>query len=184
MELKTKIIALSACLGLFSSAAFAAITGTSSVQATFVTTIEAGTCSAQVQNAAGAPATEIGFGDVFKSDLSNKTRAEVFKIVFSSCAGVKSADVQATPGAGSSCSAAGSTNFGANNATAFEIWQGKTPSGTQLNCTTPQTKNVAMTSGAGTYDLTSRIVVADGKTINNVTTGAVTSPVTFLITYQ
>jgi type 1 fimbria pilin len=49
MELKTKIIALSACLGLFSSVAFAAITGTSSVQATFVTTIEAGTCSAQVQ---------------------------------------------------------------------------------------------------------------------------------------
>ncbi|STR55893.1 Fimbrial protein YadL [Klebsiella oxytoca] len=40
---------------LFSAPSFAAITGTSSVSATFTSTIEAGTCTAQIQNASGQP---------------------------------------------------------------------------------------------------------------------------------
>lgn len=183
MELKTTVIALSVSLGLFSSVAFA-ITGTSSVSATFVTTVEAGTCNVQVQNAAGAQTSEIGFGDVFKSDIANKAREEAFKLVFSDCAGVKSATVQALAGAGGSCSSASSLNYGAGNSTAFELWKGNAATGTQLSCKSPQSETVTIASGTAIYDMSSRIVLADGKTINDVTTGAVTSPVMFLVTYQ
>lgn len=183
MEFKPTIFALSV-LGLVSTAASATITGTSSVSATFNTTIEAGTCIAQVQNTSGSPTSQISFGDVFKSDLANKTREEAFKIAFTGCAGVSSAAIRATTGAGGSCSSASSLNFGANNNTAFELWKGDSANGTQLSCKSPQTETVTISSGTATYDLSSRIVVADGKTVADVTTGSVTSPVTFLVTYQ
>ncbi|HGH4679005.1 MULTISPECIES: fimbrial protein [Enterobacter] len=183
MEFKSTLFALSV-LGLLSTTASATITGTSSVSATFNSTIEAGTCIAQVQNASGSLTSQINFGDVFKSDLINKTREEAFKIAFTGCAGVASATIRATTGAGGSCSSAASLNFGANNNTAFELWKDNSATGTQLSCKSPQTETVTISSGAATYNLSTRIVVADGKSIADVTTGSVTSPVTFLVTYQ
>lgn len=51
MKMKpSTLIALAVSAGLFSGAA-SAITGTSSVKATFTSTIEAGTCTAQIQDA-------------------------------------------------------------------------------------------------------------------------------------
>lgn len=100
MNIKSStLIALAISSGLF-SAASSAITGTTSVQATFTSTVEAGTCTAQIQNSGGQQITTLPFGDVFKSDLVAQSRSEPFKIVFSSCAGVKTASVQATTGAG------------------------------------------------------------------------------------
>ena len=71
------------------SVCLSAITGTTSVQATFTSTIEAGTCNAEIQDASGAPISILPFGDVFKSDLVSQNRTGAFKIAFTNCAGVK-----------------------------------------------------------------------------------------------
>jgi type 1 fimbria pilin len=179
------LIALAISAGLFSAAA-SAITGTTSVSGTFTSTIEAGTCTAQIQNASGNPISTLAFGDVFKSDLTAQSRSEPFKIAFSGCAGVKSASVQTTKGSGGNCSgdAKDGDSFDAGNAAAFEVWKGTAGSGTLLSCKTTSTQNVAISSGTGNMDLAARIVIANGKTIGDVTTGNVTAPVTFVVTYQ
>lgn len=92
-----------AMTAILPSVCLSAITGTTSVQATFTSTIEAGTCNAEIQDASGAPISILPFGDVFKSDLVSQNRTGAFKIAFTNCAGVKNASVQATPGAGGSC---------------------------------------------------------------------------------
>ena len=101
MKMTLLVLAITATLP---SVALSAITGTTSVQATFTSTIEAGTCNAEIQNASGAPIDNLQFGDVFKSDLVSQSRRETFKIAFTNCAGVKNAAIQAMPGAGGSCS--------------------------------------------------------------------------------
>ncbi|AXF60543.1 fimbrial protein [Leclercia sp. W6] len=184
MKHHAAIFTLALCCGLFSTLASAEIKGTSSLTATFVTTIIPGTCNASVKNAAGEDATDINFGDVFKSDLINKSRVEAFKINFTNCSGVVSAKVTATPGAGGACSTATSDKFGATHNVAFEIWKGTAGAETQLSCKNPVAQVVKLTPGSGSLDMNARIVIADDKTIGDVTTGTVTSPVTFTVTYQ
>lgn len=184
MKYHAALFALALSAGLFSTAASAAIVGTSSLNATFVTTVIPGTCTASVKDAAGEEATDINFGDVFKSDLINKSRTEAFKVNFSNCSGVLSAQVTAMPGAGGTCSTATSDNFGATHNVAFEIWKGTADVGTKLSCKTQPQQNVTIAAGSGSLDMNARIVIADDKTIGDVTTGAVTSPVTFTVTYQ
>lgn len=179
------LIALAVSAGMLSAAANA-ITGTTSVSGTFTSTIEAGTCTAQIQNASGNPISTLAFGDVYKSDLTAQSRSEPFKIAFSGCAGVKSASVQTTKGTGGNCSgdAKDGDSFDAGNAAAFEVWKDTAGNGTLLSCKTTPTQNVTISSGTGKMDLAARIVIAKGKTISNVTTGNVTAPVTFVVTYQ
>lgn len=179
------LIALAVSAGMFTSAA-SAITGTTSVSGTFTSTIEAGTCTAQVQNAAGTAISTLAFGDVYKSDLTAQSRSEPFKIAFSGCAGVKSASVETTKGTSGNCSgdAKDGDSFDAGNSAAFEVWKGTAGSGTLLSCKTTSKQNVTISSGTGTMDLAARIVIAKGKTISNVTTGNVSAPVTFVVTYQ
>ncbi|OXM27589.1 fimbrial protein [Salmonella enterica] len=186
MNKKTStLLALAVSTGLFSIAANA-ITGTTSVQATFTSTVEAGTCTAQIQNAGGQVITTLPFGDVFKSDLVAQSRSEPFKIVFSGCAGVKSASVQATPGAGGGCTGPNTDgdSFSAGNATGFEVWKGVAASGTLLNCNTKPVQNVSISSASAAVDMAARIVIAKSRTIADVTAGNVSAPVTFVVTYQ
>jgi len=179
------LIALAVSTGLFSAAA-SAITGTSSVQATFTSTIEAGTCTAQIQSAAGQPISTLAFGDVFKSDLVNQTRSEPFKIAFSGCAGVKSATIQAIPGSGGGCSGpnVNGPSFAAGHGTGFEVWKGVPDSGFLMNCNDKSQQNILIGGGTATVDMAARIVIAFERNINNVTTGDVSAPVTFVVTYQ
>ncbi|MEG1209895.1 MAG: fimbrial protein [Leclercia sp.] len=172
------------CTGLFSSVACADIVGTSSLNATFTTTIVPGTCTATVKNAEGIEATDINFGSVFRSELINKSRTQAFSVDLSNCSGVAYALITAIPGAGGACSTAGSDNFGASNNVAFEIWQDATDTGTKLSCTTQPKINIKTTAGDSRLSMNARIVIADAKTINDVTTGPVTAPVTFTVTYQ
>ncbi|MFX4313942.1 fimbrial protein, partial [Enterobacter sp. 63] len=171
---------------LFSGMANAAITGTSSAEMTFVSTVTAGTCTAKLSNGAGTEATEIAFGDVYKSDLVNKTRVEPLKISFTNCSGVTKATVVAKPGAGGVCSgdAHDGDSYSGGLATGFEVWSGAVDTGLMMSCKTPPAaQEVTITSGAGEFPMNSRIVIGKGKTIANVGTGAVTAPVTFTITY-
>ncbi|EDT6764214.1 fimbrial protein [Salmonella enterica] len=179
------LLALAVSTGLFSLTANA-ITGTSSVQATFTSTIGAGTCVAQIQDTSGQSISTLAFGDVFKSDLISQSRNEPFKIAFSNCAGVKSATVKAIKGAGGTCSGAGLTgdSFAAGNETGFEVWKGTAGTGTLLSCNTTPVQNVTISGATTNLDMAARIVIASGKTIADVTTGDVSAPVTFVVTYQ
>ncbi|HBM3041823.1 TPA: fimbrial protein [Klebsiella oxytoca] len=171
---------------LFSAPSFAAITGTSSVSATFTSTIEAGTCTAQIQNASGQPVSTLDFGDVFKSDLVKQSRSEPFKVAFTDCAGVKSAKYQVIPGSGGCCSGPSSNgdSFAGGNSTGFEVWQGESGTGTLLSCNTKPSQTLAISGSSLNVDFSSRIVIAKDRKIANVTAGSVSSPVTFVITYQ
>lgn len=166
-------------------AATAQADGTASVKATFTSTVEAGTCTAVIQNDSGATITALDFGNVYKSDLTAQSRVEPLKIAFTQCVGVASASVQATPTSGGcSGSSSNGNSFPAGNGVAFEVWNGTAGTGTLMDCNKKPAQTVKMTSGSGTLGMNSRIVIASGRTIADVTTGAVSSSVTFLITYQ
>ncbi|EOZ9387644.1 fimbrial protein [Enterobacter bugandensis] len=175
-----------AMTAILPSVCLSAITGTTSVQATFTSTIEAGTCNAEIQDASGAPISILPFGDVFKSDLVSQNRTGAFKIAFTNCAGVKNASVQATPGAGGACTgnAKNGNSYAAGHNVGFEIWKGSVDSGSLLNCATAPTSIVNLSNGAGKFEMDARIVIAKDKTISDVTTGSVSAPVTFIVTYQ
>lgn len=186
MNMKASTLIALAISGSLFAAGANAITGTTSVKATFTSTVEAGTCSAQIQSAGGQPISTLAFGDVYKSELVAKTRSEPFKIAFSDCAGVKSASITATPGAGSGCSGTQGKgdSFAAGHVTAFEVWKGQADSGTLMSCNSRNVQTVSLDSAAANVDMVARIVVASGRSINDVTTGDVSAPVTFVVTYQ
>ncbi|WP_194207777.1 fimbrial protein [Superficieibacter sp. 1612_C1] len=186
MKLNSTFIALSVSALLFPGMASAAITGTTSVEMTVKTKIVSGTCTAKVLNDAGTASTEIAFGDVYKSDLVNKTRVEPLKISFTNCSGVTKATVAAAKGAGGECSgtAKNGDSFSGGLATGFEIWSGVVDTGLLLSCNTPPAaQEVPITNGKGEFPMNSRIVIGQGQAIADVGTGAVTAPVTFTIAY-
>jgi len=186
MKLNSAFIALSVSAILFSGMANATITGTGSVEMDFVTTVTSGTCTAKLVNNAGTETTQIAFGDVFKSDLVNKTRVEPLKITFSNCSGVTKAAVTAAKGAGGECSGTSKNgdSYSGGLATGFEIWSGTVDTGVLMSCNTPPAaQEITIAGGAGEMPMNSRIVVGQGQTINDVGAGAVTAPVTFTVTY-
>lgn len=184
------LFALSVSAILFSGTA-SAITGTESVQMKFTSTVVTGTCTAKLVNSAGTEASEIPFGDVFRSDLTKKSRVEPLKIIFSNCSGVTTAKIFAQPGAGNNCSGSGSDDAafsgGHGSGVGFEVWSGSVDTGVLLNCGSAgnpaTTEEVTITNGTGELPMNSRIVLASGKTAENVKPGIVSAPVTFVVTY-
>ncbi|MBS3050064.1 fimbrial protein [Enterobacter mori] len=184
MKFNSAFIALSVSAILFSGMASATITGTGSVEMTFTTTVTSGTCTAEVLNGAGTASTEIAFGDVYKSDLVNKTRVEPLKISFTNCSGVTKAQVSAAKGAGGACGGGVGGSYSGGLATGFEIWSGVVDTGVLMSCNTPPAaQDVTITDGAGEFPMNSRIIIEEGKTIADVSAGAATAPVTFTVTY-
>ncbi|EAZ9631084.1 fimbrial protein [Salmonella enterica subsp. enterica serovar Typhimurium] len=184
MKFTSALITLSVSAVLFSGVVRAAITGTDSVQMTFKTTVTTGTCKAIVVNGDGKNVSTIGYGETYKSDLNKK--AMPLSIVFSNCSGVTIAEVEAKAGTGGTCSGDNldGDSYAAGLNTAFEIWGGDADTGVKLSCKTPPAaQEVTITNGAGTYPMTSRIVVANGKSLSDVTASDVTAPVTFVVTY-
>lgn len=187
MNFKSTFIALSVSALLFSGMASAAITGTGSVELTIKSKIVSGTCTAKVLNGAGTASSEIAFGDVYKSDVANKTRVEPLKIAFTNCSGVTKATVSAASSFGENgCSGphTDGDSYAAGLATGFEIWSGSVDTGVMLSCNTPPAaQEVTIADGSGEFPMNSRIVIAKDRNIADVGTGAVTAPVTFTITY-
>ncbi|MGV4090740.1 fimbrial protein [Citrobacter freundii] len=186
MKINMTYIALSVSALFFAGMANAAITGTSSLKMTFESKVVSGTCTAKLVNGAGTPASEIAFGDVYKSDLVNKTRVEPLKITFSDCSGVEKATVAAASTTGGKCSGTSfdGDSYGAGLATGFEVWSGQVDSGVMLKCKTqPAPQEVTIAGGVGEFPMNSRIVIGKGNTIADVGTGAASAPVTFTIAY-
>jgi len=187
---KLQLLILPAFLMSISTVSFAdAITGTSSVSATFTSTIEAGTCNLQVKNGAGVATSVVEFGAVFKSDLENKSRTENFSLAFSQCSGVTTAVVGTEISGGCSGPSSDGDSFpnsgGTAAATAVEIWKNSPDSGTQFSCINrATTQNIGIASASVDVPMTARMVVANGRTIADVTAGSFISPITFVVTYQ
>ncbi|EAO2685135.1 fimbrial protein [Salmonella enterica] len=186
MKVNSALLALSVSAILFSGMAEATITGTTSAQMIFTSTVVTGTCTAKLVNGAGAETAEIGFGDVYRSDLTQKSRIEALKIKFSACSGVTKATVVAKPGTNGGCSGPKSNggSFAAGHATAFEVWSGSVDTGVLLSCyAPPAAQEVTIANGVGEFPMNSRIVIANERTIGDVTEGTASAPVTFVVTY-
>jgi len=166
-----------------------ALAGTDSVNMTFESVIEAGTCTAQIKNSAGVAISELNFGNVYKSDLAANSRVEPFKLVFSGCSGVVKANYTAKPSSGSGCSGPSAdgpsfTGTGSAKAVAVELWKGEAGGGTALECKTRPQQQAEITGNGASVDMNARMVVAYQRSINDVTTGDVNVPVTFAVTYE
>jgi len=169
---------------LFSSFTFA-LTPTPSLVATFTTTVDAGTCNAEVQDSTGASTSDINFGDVYKSNLADDTMIKDFKISFSGCSGAHTADI--TTSITGSCSGSNFPNStGTSTNAEVEIWEGEPGEGSQFSCVNRSTTShsLSISSDSGNMSMSARMVIASGKTIDNVTAGSFIAPVTFLVTYQ
>lgn len=180
----TRVFSMITILTLFSPLALA-LTPTPSLMATFTSTVEAGTCDAQIQDATGKVTSNIDFGDIYKSDLANKNSVQDFNIVLTNCAGTQSANI--TTEITSGCAADSFPNDGGTSLNAeVEIWKGEPDTGTQFSCKNSSTtsQSLDLSSKSGNMTMSARMIIAPGKTLDDVTAGNFTSPVTFVITYQ
>ncbi|TBL78900.1 fimbrial protein [Obesumbacterium proteus] len=171
-------------LGITTSV-WADITGTDSVQATFNTTIVPGTCSAVIQNSAGAVVTTLDIGDVFKEELNDKSKITPFSIVLSNCSGVTRVNITTS---GGTCAVAGFTNSqdqGASKNAAVEFWHNQPDTGTQFACSTPATgQNVDISSMNLSVPMNARMIVAASKQVSDVVAGNFIASLNFVLTYQ
>lgn len=181
MKANLSINALSVSAILFSGMASAAITGTTSAEMTFVTTITTGTCTAKVYNGSTQTST-ISFGDIYTSDVGKMTKPLTIK--FTACNGVTAASVTAAAGSGGVCTGEAYTTPADTTNTGFEVWKGDAAdvTGNLMGCTTPPTtQKVTVSGGTAEFPMTSRIVAASGKT---PVPGAISAPVTFTVGYE
>ncbi|EFI1842414.1 fimbrial protein [Escherichia coli] len=176
---------------------------TTSASLTVNSNLTMGTCSAKVVDTSGAVIDTVVLGNVYISELVAKSKVQPFKIRFSDCAGLpgKSAQLVLAPrnngcAGGMPDTAAFSnklntTTDGGSNRAAVEVWTTTSPEGTgseQFNCYQRNVINVDLSNASTTqpydFDLSARMIIADGWTVNDVLPGRFLSPTTFTITYQ
>ncbi|EJF4694530.1 fimbrial protein [Salmonella enterica] len=192
MKFSTLLTVLPISAVFFCAAASAAIDGTDSVEMTFQAELTNTTCTAQITDAQGTPTNTINYGEVYKSEIAAKSRVVPFKIKFSACSGVDYVNFDTNPGAGGTCSGGTSGNAytaatadGSDSNAAFELWLYGLDEGVQLNCGSPLSlMNMSVRGSYAEYDIDSRLVLASGKSVSDVTNGDVSAPVTFVLTYQ
>ncbi|ECE5744118.1 fimbrial protein [Salmonella enterica subsp. salamae] len=192
MKFSTLLTVLPISAVFFCAAASAAIDGTDSVEMTFQAELTNTTCTAQITDAQGTPTNTINYGEVYKSEIAAKSRVVPFKIKFSACSGVDYVNFDTNPGAGGTCSGGTSGNAytaatadGSDSNAAFELWLYGLDEGVQLNCGSPfSLMNMSVRGSYAEYDIDSRLVLASGKSVSDVTNGDVSAPVTFVLTYQ
>ncbi|HCL5257371.1 TPA: fimbrial protein [Salmonella enterica] len=192
MKLSTILTVLPISAVFFCAAASAAIDGTDSVEMTFQAELTSTTCTAQIVDAQGVSTNIINYGEVYKSEIAAKSRVVPFKIKFSACSGVDYVNFDTNPGAGGTCSGGTSGNAytaatadHSDSNAAFELWLYGVDEGVQLNCGSPfSLMNMSVTKGEAEYDIDSRIVLASGKSVSDVTNGDVSAPVTFVLSYE
>lgn len=176
---------------------------TTSASLTVNSNLTMGTCSAKVMDTSNTEINTVAFNNVYISELAAKSKVQPFKIRFSDCAGLpgKSAQLVLAPRnigcAGATSNTAGfanklnSTTDGGSSRAAVEVWTTTTPGGSgseQFSCVQRNVINVNLSNASTTqpydFDLSARMIIADGRTVNDVLPGSFLSPTTFTITYQ
>ncbi|CAK1218920.1 TPA: fimbrial protein [Escherichia coli] len=181
-----------------------AYASTTSASLTVNSNLTMGTCSAQVLDSNNKATDTVALGNVYISEVAAKSKVQPFKIRFSDCAGLtgkKAQLVLAPNGIGMGC-AGGSSNTaafansiaagaGGSSRAAVEVWTTTTPEGNgsqQFSCVQRNVITVDLSNASTTqpydYDLSARMVTADGRPATDVLPGEFRSPTTFTITYQ
>ena len=177
---------------------------TTSASLTVNSNLTMGTCSAKVVDTSGAVIDTVVLGNVYISELVAKSKVQPFKIRFSDCAGLpgKSAQLVLAPRANVGCAGGwsntaafsnklSSTTEGGSSRAAVEVWTTTSPEGNgseQFNCYQRNVINVDLSNASTTqpydFDLSARMIIAEGWSVNDVLPGRFLSPTTFTITYQ
>ncbi|EOX8524459.1 fimbrial protein [Salmonella bongori] len=174
--------------------------GTNSLEMTVSTTITPSTCQATLHDDSGKANSIVDVGDVYISQLVNKTNSRAFSLVFSNCVGLAKKQATVTLTAKTGCDGASGGGNGFRNAlngsddaanVAAEVWTTSTPAGSgskQLSCASPtqQLVSLAQVSDETTVVLpfSARIVLASGSTIADLHTGSFSTQGLFTINYE
>ncbi|EKY4872307.1 fimbrial protein [Escherichia coli] len=203
--MKLKVIATliaTVAVGVSFNSNFASAS-TTSASLTVNSNLTMGTCSAQVLDSSNKATDTVAVGNVYISELAAKSKVQPFKIRFSDCAGLpgKSAQLVLAPRPGTNCAGGQSNTAGFANSissanggssrAAVEVWTTTAPEGSgsqQFSCVQRNVITVDLSSASTTqpydYDLSARMIIAEGRTVNDVLPGKFLSPTTFTITYQ
>lgn len=169
-----------------------------SATGTFTASITAGTCTVTALDDSGSATSNITMGDIYLSEVMQKSRAIPFQLKFSNCLGISTITVSNTVGVCSGTAAQddtfANTLKGKEDAAGMglEIWFGAADGGGLLHCHAPENNagNV-ITLGASpvtvaqtvTQAMNARIVPAVGDS-TEMTAGMFNATVNFTITYE
>ncbi|AZT65403.1 fimbrial protein [Salmonella enterica subsp. enterica serovar Stanleyville] len=174
--------------------------GSNTLEMTVSTTITPSTCQATLHDNSGKANGIVDVGDVYISQIVNKTNSQAFSLVFSDCVGLAKKQATVTLTAKTGCDGASGGGNGFRNAlngsddaanVSAEVWTTSTPASSgskQLSCASPaqQLVDLAQASDETTVvmPLSARIVLSSGSTIADLHTGSFSTQGLFTITYE
>ncbi|EAA6144027.1 fimbrial protein [Salmonella enterica] len=174
--------------------------GSNTLEMTVSTTITPSTCQATLHDNSGKANGIVDVGDVYISQIVNKTNSQAFSLVFSDCVGLAKKQATVTLTAKTGCDGASGGGNGFRNAlngsddaanVSAEVWTTSTPASSgskQLSCASPalQLIDLAQASDETTVvmPLSARIVLSSGSTVADLHTGSFSTQGLFTITYE
>ncbi|EBQ9028630.1 fimbrial protein [Salmonella enterica subsp. enterica serovar Ajiobo] len=174
--------------------------GSNTLEMTVSTTITPSTCQATLHDNSGKANGIVDVGDVYISQIVNKTNSQAFSLVFSDCVGLAKKQATVTLTAKTGCDGASGGGNGFRNAlngsddaanVSAEVWTTSTPASSgskQLSCASPaqQLVDLAQASDETTVvmPLSTRIVLSSGSTVADLHTGSFSTQGLFTITYE
>lgn len=180
--------------------ALPAYAGTNALEMTVSTTITPTTCQATLHDSGGKANGIVDVGDIYISQIVNKTNSRPFSLVFSNCVGLAKKQATVTLTAKTGCDGDAGVGNGFRNAlngsddaasVSAEVWTTSTPASSgskQLSCANPtqQLIDLAQASDETTVvlPLSTRIVLSSGTTIADLHTGSFSTQGLFTITYE
>lgn len=165
---------------------------------TFTASITAGTCTVTALDSSAAATPNIAMGDIYLSEVKQKSGMIPFKLKFSDCLGISTVTVSNSVGVCSGTAAQDDTfanTLKGNDDAAgvgLEIWFGAVDGGGLLHCHAPESNtNNVITLGASpitvaqtvTQDMNARIVPAAGDSAA-MKAGMFNATVNFTLTYE
>lgn len=176
------------------------IAGVNSLELTVSTTLTPTTCQATLYDNSGTANAVVDIGDIYISQIVNKTNSRAFSLVFSDCVGMVKKQASVTLTAKTGCDGISGGGNGFRNAlnssddaagVSAEIWTTSTPGSSgskQLSCASPtqQLVDLAQASDEKTviWPLSARIVLSSGSTMADLHTGSFSTQGLFTITYE
>lgn len=176
-----------------------AYAGNASLALQVKSTIEVGTCTAEIYDGSTKTNT-IGMGSVPVSQVLRPSTGKSFSLRFRDCSGLPNSKallkIQKRAGgcAGGDSNQETFANSSAETAkagaTALELWPGAVDTGTKFNCNNPASTEQTISLPANTattpysYPLSARLVKPTGKADSDVTAGAFLGETTFIISYN
>lgn len=164
---------------------------------TFTADITAGTCTVVATDSSGNETSTINIGDVYRSEVGNKTHVTPFHLKFSNCLGVSKIAVSTSKilcsgTSGTDNAFSGPHGEGGANAVGLELWMGDVDGNNQFHCNNPASDNNVINIASTptvvakntTQNMSARPIIAGGRQLSDVTAGALDVTVNFTFTYE